>query len=155
MIYNLKEYQENVKYLKSLGKKVGCNLLLDPIVLENLEIFCKVLFEKVKIDRVFLLIPKPRNGLDVLKYRFKIIACSIRWKHLYVDDALNKVITENKYEDWDNCCHYGLDMFSVNFDGGISGCSFNPNKEFYLNEPKDILKAKDFEFEKRFKCPYL
>lgn len=153
--YDLREYNKNVRYLKSLGKFVGCNLLLDENILENLEIFCKILFDDIKVDRVFLLMPKPRNGLDILKYRIKILALSLLYKNLYVDDCLRQIVENKDYDKWETPCHFAKDMISINFDGGVSGCSFDSNKAFYLEKPKDILKIKDMEFKERFNCPYL
>jgi len=155
--YNLKEYAYNIKHLREecKVKHIGCNLLLDKYILDNLEGFCKILFKEIKVERIFLLIPKPKGDLDVLKYRFKMMVLSLIWRHLYLDDCLCKVITENKYEGWKESCHFGKSMISINFDSGISGCSFNPDKAFYLDKPSDLLKIKDYKFERRYSCPYL
>jgi MoaA/NifB/PqqE/SkfB family radical SAM enzyme len=142
----------NVKRLNELGIRVGVNFLLNKEYLKNIEERIKDLFV-IGAERVFILHPKPKSllGIKNLKpYINRIRKLMTRYPHLYVDDYI-KMVDRYGYDNWKESCHYGKNTLSVGCDASISGCSF-AKPEFYIDEPKDILKTIDYKFERKTKC---
>lgn len=158
---DLKDYYILVKRIKKYTKtQVGCNLLVSKEMFEQEGIIfiliVKFLFETVKVDRVYALSPKNAYSIDILKYKHLYQYLTIKNKKFYIDD-LTKEIIEQGYIDWKKPCHFGKDLVSIDEQGYVTGCSFDPDNKAVLEikEPKDILKVKDIKFEERFSCPYL
>ncbi len=153
---DLIDYVNLVKRIKSLTKtQVGSNLLVqDFSSLEFIKIV-NMLF-KIGTDRVFALCPKniPSN---ILKLKDAYTYLTLKYPNFYVDDLTQQILSENKYKDWCKECHYFKDIISINEKGFVTGCSFDDENKalLKLGEPKDILKIKRIEGEKRFSCPYL
>jgi len=145
---------------RELSKKtrVGCNFLMDNYWLHNpkaLLLLLDYFFNSAKIERVFALYPKNWDKLDILKFRALYYAPTFKFKHFYVDDLTNMILTQNKYQGWDKPCHYGKSIVSIDEQGKVYGCSFSNTPLLKLNKPKDILKIPNVKFKERYDCPYL
>lgn len=153
---------EYIKLSNSIRKKVrvGANLLIDKYMMEDPDVFLRIvvqLFQSAKVERVFALYPKNTEFIDILKHKEYYQALSYYYKHFYIDDLTNKILSEERYCKWTRPCHYGQSIVSINEDGYVTGCSFDgPEKALLkLEKPNDILKIKDIVPEKRYNCPYL
>jgi MoaA/NifB/PqqE/SkfB family radical SAM enzyme len=153
------DYLELVKRIKNLTNcQVGCNLLVDSKMLEKDTILkiVKLMFQS-GVNRIFALCPKNITAPDILKYKDIYKVLSLKYKHFYVDDLTKNIIEENRYSNWEESCHFGKDIISIDKSGYVTGCSFDCPKKalLHLNYPKDILKIKEIKKEERFSCPYL
>ena len=161
--YKVKTAIDVVKYLtlvnaikKYAGIEVGCNLLVDEqMFLYNSFLRLVSHLFKHGVDRVFALYPKNIKGFDIRKYVEYYGAASLMFPKFYVDDLTRKLLEEG-YK-WKTPCHYGNRFISINEHGAVTGCSFDDESKavIVLKEPKDILKMKKLQFEKRYNCPYL
>ena len=147
-----------VNALKELkGKtKIGVNFLMeydkDPLIILNMTPF---FFKGIKVDSLYALCPKKWKSPNILKYKGILLLISELYPNFYVDDLTYKIITENKYSNWDSPCHYGTGIISIDEQGYVYGCSFDDEPLLKLNKPNDILKIKDIKIKKRYSCPYL
>ena len=154
--YVLYDFKEKVKQLK--GKtRIGCNLLMETNYLDFPKGFLFMINEIFKsgVERVFALYPKNWNFVDILKFRALYYAPTFKYKHFYVDDLTNMILTQNKYQGWDKPCHYGKSIMSIDERGLVYGCSFSKTPLMKLNKPKDILKIPNIKIKERYECPYL
>lgn len=154
---DVSDYRANIAYLKGLKKQVGCNLLLDEFIIKHLLGVIKDIFSW-GVDRVFCLVPKTfkqdkKIHKLIIKNKVKFQALSMLYKHFYVDDCLNRIITDGL--KWNEPCHYGKGLLSLKWDGGVYGCSFDGKSAMMLREPKDVSKAVKLKLKERMKCPYL
>jgi len=140
--------------------RVGTNLLIDSYLVEHPDAFAtfvNMLFKIGFVERVFALYPKNWDFLNILKIKKYYFAFSKAYEHFYVDDLTSKILTENKYYDWETPCHYGSGLVSINENGIVTGCSFDSedNALLKLEKPEDILRIEDVEAKKRYYCPHL
>jgi len=164
-IAGIRRYDKMIQYFNNLKIKTGSNFLL-----HNESIFKNGMDDNVPrfmsivksifnfgVERVFTLYPKNWKYLDILKYRDQYLALSLLYEHFYVDDLTNQILSEKKYSKWSKSCHYGKDIISINEEGYVTGCSFDPNNKAVLKiqNSKDILNILDIQFKERFSCPYL
>lgn len=148
---DLNELYWSITRLQSCGIKVGINILA--VANTNLEVLMHTFFDVLKVGQVHLLHKKPwskSDKLDLLIPEMKRL--QEKYPSLYFDDFI-LMLNKYGYTDWKETCHYGKNSFSIYPDGAVSGCSF-AGPEFYLDEPKDILKLKEYKFKERFKCVY-
>jgi len=157
---DLTNYMNLVNRIKKLTKcEVGCNLLVDSNMFEKeglvLYRLVNYLFKIVGVDRIFALSLKNYPCPDILKHKDIYKALSMKYRNFFVDDLSRMIIDNNSYEDWKVPCHRGLDMISIQENGGISTCSFA--KSFtYLKEPKDLLSIEIPKEEMGVSsCPFL
>jgi len=150
-------YVRSVEKLTKLGVKVGANLLVDKDTLNRKKLIPTVdfLFKTAKVERVFALCPKNWEIGDMLGHRMEYLYLSMKYPHFYVDDATNMVLKEKKYQDWENSCHFGKAIVSIDEMGLVHGCSFEKSHILKLEKPKDLLKIKGMKMEERFECPFL
>jgi len=149
------EFLDTCNRLKKYAQ-VSCNLLVDENMMEG-DNFIKVtdlLFNK-GLDRIFALYPKNFPGPDILPKRKHYEYLSTKYEKFYVDDLTCKILDEEKYSDWNEPCHYGRDIVSIDEKGRVSGCSFCDDYKLKVEKPSDVLKISDIKFEDRFNCPYL
>jgi organic radical activating enzyme len=155
---NLNLNSESKKLITHEEFQIGCNLLLDSLLLKNngkkLIKTLDWLINEVHFDRVFVLYPKNTTFLPILPLKSLFDILTMMYSNLYVDDLIKQIFEQNSYQNWTNPCHYGQDLISIDVEGGVSGCSFDPVPMIYLNHPSDILTLK-FDFADRFQCPYL
>ncbi len=156
---NPKGYAKTVQRIKQLTDiHVGANLLIDPMMFRSngLE-FGKIvtwLFEVARVDRVFALYPKKIEHIDILPFKPVYQALTLKYPMFFVDDLTNQIL-EQGYSNWTSPCHYGKDLISINEQGYVSGCSFDEHKVLKLNQPQDLLKIQEVQFEERYECPFL
>jgi MoaA/NifB/PqqE/SkfB family radical SAM enzyme len=145
--------------IKKLGIEVGMNLLMDKILFYETEATIERLFMIVMaafhtFDRVFALYPKNMPlGVDILEHKIIYEILTTMYKHFYVDDLTNKILTEG-YE-WKTPCHYGNNIVNIDLDGSVHGCSFSPELLLQITDPRDVLKLAELPKQNRMKCPYL
>lgn len=157
---DIKMYAKVIDKLRSASHvKIGTNLLVDESMFESKgkKLFMVVswLLRCAKVDSVYALYPKNvpfKVDMESCKDIYR--ALSTIYPSFYVDD-LTKEIIEQGYHDWTLPCHHGKDIISVDESGGVSGCSFDEEPAFTINDPRDILHASTFPFEERMACPYL
>lgn len=152
----LNDYTEKIKSLD--GKtRIGCNFLMDDFWLNNPKWFLLILDSLFirGVERIFALYPKNWNFLDILKLKPIYYAPTFKYKHFYIDDLTNQILTENSYSNWKKSCHYGKSIISINERGEITGCSFSKTPLLTLNKPSDLMKINEIKFKERFSCPYL
>ena len=138
--------------------RVGCNFLINNYWLNTPKSFLSLLhyfFNSANIERVFALYPKNWKAPDILKFRALYYAPTFKYKHFYVDDLTNMILTQNKYQGWDKPCHFGRDIISINEQGKVYGCSFSKIPLLELNKPKDLLRITNVKYKERYDCPYL
>lgn len=138
--------------------QIGTNLLLDRSMLKNQGLpFLQIilwLFNKVQVDRIFVLYPKYVEFIDILSIKPIFLALTNQYPQFYVDDSLKQILEEG-YKNWRHPCHYGRDLLSIDEQGGVYGCSFDTDPLFILNQPKDLLKIYTIQLEDRYECPYI
>lgn len=152
----LKDLTKKIEQLKG-RTRIGCNFLLDIFYTFKPEWFLMeldALFSR-GIERIFALYPKNWKFIDVLKLKPMYYAPTFKYKHFYVDDLTNQILTENSYSNWKHPCHYGKSIISINEKGEVTGCSFSKTPVLTLDEPSDLMKIKDIKFKERYSCPYL
>lgn len=148
---NIKPYFERHHKLRTAGIKTGANFLLEQIDDSTIELIHDLC---CLVEYVYLLHPKNfALNEDILKYGDALRYLSVLHENLYVDDLMEKILSEG-YE-WKTPCHYGDDIISISWDGNVYGCSFSKEPLLTLYEPKDILKIKNIKYERRLQCPYL
>lgn len=154
-IKDFKNYIKNVRYLRSLKKEVGVNLLVDNEILKKLPIYVNLLFKK-GVNRIFALCQKPLNGTKILKYKSMYQMISMNQSMFFVDDATKCIIESNSYKRFKTPCHYA-NFMSINPDWSITGCSFEEKEKFQLNKPADLDKAVRFlnKLPKKHSCPFI
>jgi len=140
--------------------RTGCNYLLEKRDLEYpKEYLARLLwlYEGCKVERVFALYPKNWKFLDILKMKPIYYAPTFKWKHFYVDDLTNMILTENRYKNWKHPCHYGKDLISISEQGYVTGCSFDSKDKalLKLEKPEDLMNIRKIKVKERFSCPYL
>ncbi len=135
---------------------LGCNLLVDQDMMKNSSLvnLTESLFDN-GFNMVFALYPKNMPAVDILPKRHYYSFLSKEYKWFLVDDLTYQITKEHKYGNWNEPCHYGKDIISIDELGRVGGCSFSKDYKLRLKEPKDVLKIKDIEFEERHSCPYL
>jgi len=152
---SLNKFIKNIKQLKN-KTRIGCNLLMDNYYVDNPIVFIKLLDKLFKnVERVFALYPKNWKFIDILKARPIYLLPTLKYKHFYVDDLTNKIIVENKYNNWNKPCHFGKSLISIDERGYIYGCSFSNTPILKLDNPKDLMKVKNIKLKERYSCPYL
>ncbi len=160
--YKISSEQDLINYInlvkrikRSTKTQIGSNLLVQDFDHSELVKIVNMLF-KIGVDRVFALCPKNMPS-DVLELKDAYTYLTLKYPNFYVDDLTQQILGENKYKDWCKECHYFKDIISINEKGFITGCSFDDESKalLKLEEPKDILKIKKIDGEKRFSCPYL
>lgn len=149
-------YMQLVERLSKLGIRVGCNLLVDDemFLSKAFLLLINELFKK-GAERVFALYPKNILGPDILKYSHYYIAATALYKHFYIDDCTRQILLNSSYTHWKNPCHFGDGILCIEEDGSARGCSFESNPVIILEKPKDIMFFQNYEFQKRYKCPFL
>ncbi|MHC1636286.1 MAG: radical SAM protein [Candidatus Methanospirareceae archaeon] len=156
---SIRDFLGTLRKLRESDIRVGVNFLIDDKTFKPPVKFIKLVdlfFHEA--ERVFVLYPKKVNYfIPILNYKEYYGFLSLKYKHFYVDDSTYQILKEKKYKDWSNPCHYGKDIISIDPEGYVTGCSFDPKDKavLKLEKPKDILKIKETEFEERFSCPYV
>ncbi len=136
--------------------RLGCNLLVDKTMMEDSYLLklTKSLFDG-DFDMVFALYPKNMPRVDILPKRHYYNFLTREYPHFFVDDLTYKILKEKRYENWEEPCHYGQDIISIDELGRVAGCSFSKDYKLQIKEPKDVLKIKDIQFDKKYSCPFL
>lgn len=156
---DLINYKTLVKRIKRhTSCQIGSNLLINPKMFkgsaEGFKTTVEMLFE-VGCDRVFALCPKNMVCPDILKFKAIYQYLTIKYEHFYVDDLTKMILNENKYSGWENKCHKGRDLISIDEKGGVSSCSF-ANPFIYLKKAKDLSTLEIPKCEGGLhNCPYL
>jgi len=152
----LMPYLINTKQLRGVTR-IGCNLLMDNSHLDKPYYFMQLLniLFTAKIERIFALYPKNWTPLDILKFRAIYYAPTFKYKHFYVDDLTNMILTQNKYQGWDKPCHFAKDIISIDEKGYVYGCSFDKKPLLKLDKPKDLMNIVNVKYKERYSCPYL
>ena len=155
------EYHKLVNRIHKLTDTlIGCNLLIDKELFKNEgKPFLKLIvmmFEIIKVDRVFALSPKNIPCPDIRKFKNLYLGLTAKYEKFYVDD-LTKCILEMGYNNWGSSCHYGKELVSISEKGIVTGCSFDDASKglLKLELPSDLLKLKDIKIKKRYSCPFL
>jgi MoaA/NifB/PqqE/SkfB family radical SAM enzyme len=155
-VKNPAEFMLLLKKLNDSGIRVGVNLLVDRDMFNPPAKFVMLVhLFFLEAERVFALYPKNWEFVPILDYKDVYYYLTNKYKHFYVDDLTYKILTENRYRDWSEPCHYGQDIININWDGTVTGCSFSDEVLLRLEKPADILKIAEVEIEPRFSCPYL
>lgn len=150
------EYLERVRRLKQIGAHVGANLLVDKEMFLRGK-FIPIVFDLFKngVDRVFALYPKNYPlGVDLREYKAQYMFLTKTFKHFYVDDVSQMVLTQG-YDNWKTPCHFQNNIVSINWDGAVTGCSFDAEPIMQIKEAKDVLKLKNLKRVRRMECPFL
>lgn len=156
---DINNYKTLVKRIsKQTNCQVGSNLLInEDMFFEKGRRFREVvdmLFME-GCDRVFALCPKNFKCPDILKFKETYQHLTIKYKHFYVDDLTKMILSENKYSKWENKCHKGRDLISINENGGVSSCSF-AEPFVYLKKPEELLNLDIPKCEGGLNsCPFL
>ena len=159
--YDRYKYPYLYDYLECVRKihnktRVGCNLLMENNFIKYPKMFLYVLDKLFDmVERVFALYPKNWDFIDILKFKAIYYAPTFKYKHFYVDDLTNMILTQNKYQGWDKPCHFARDIISIDERGFVYGCSFDKKPLLKLDKPKDLLNILDVKYKERYSCPYL
>ena len=140
-------YMKLVERLSGLGIRVGCNLLVDDEMFLSGAFLLLIdeLFKK-GVERVFALYPKNIPGPDILRYAHYYIVATALHKHFYIDDCTRQILLNNSYVEWKSPCHFGDGILCIEEDGGVKGCSFEPNSVITLANPRDIMFFQKYKF---------
>lgn len=158
-VTELDNYINLVKRVKNLTEcQVGSNLLINQDMFKGnangFKMVVEMLFRE-GVDRIFALCPKNMKCPDILKFKPLYQYLTIKYKHFYVDDLTKMILNENKYSGWENKCHKGRDLISIDEKGGISSCSF-AEPFTYLKNAKDLDGLKIPKCEGGLhSCPFL
>lgn len=168
LIRNLKdisEFQKNIDFIRRYSPdcSISVNLLMNEDLLKVNKSKGKLgliditeFLLKRGVDNIYCLYPKNTNKkLDILKYKWVYYYLSKKYDNFFTDDATKMILSEGRYKNWTKCCHYGVDMVSINPSGEVVGCSFDEKPLLLLNEPKDLLKVRSLNIKKRHNCPFL
>ena len=152
-VNNIFQYMDRIEILSG-NTKIGCNLLLDNDILKYKGTFIEFIdtLFRTKVDRIFLLYPKGFGHIPILKHADFLKYLSIKYEHLYVDDYIKSVLSNNSEQNWKTPCHYGKGIISIDEKGGVYGCSFSKEPLLKLEKPKDILKILDLNIGERYSC---
>ena len=153
----IKAYMGTTKHLSQFTE-IGCNLLMEEWMFRDYKWLVHMihhLFKDAGVSRVFALSPKNWDAPDILKHQDVYKALSLLFKHFYVDDLTQSIISNNSYENWKEPCHYARDMVSIDECKNVMGCSFDEKPLMTLEKPSDILKIPTIKYKKRYSCPYL
>jgi len=155
-VSDLREHLNLLKELRESGIRIGSNLLIDSDMFKPPTVFVKLVYLLFsQAERVFALYPKNWEFIPILKYKIYYEFLSIRFKHFYIDDLTYKILSENRYKNWREPCHYGKDIININMDGTITGCSFSKDVAMKIEKPKDLLKVSEIKFKEFYSCPHL
>jgi len=159
-IQDIKKYTKLIKRIQNLTEcQVGCNFLINKNTFYKKGSFANSIsfIFSLGVDRVFVLYPKNLPKIDILKHIDEYAYLDRKFSHFYVDDLTKMIITEKKYDNWKHECHYGKNLISINEQGYVAGCSFDPNNKALclLKKPKDLFKVKRIKIKNRYSCPYL
>ncbi|NOQ55645.1 MAG: radical SAM protein [Nanohaloarchaea archaeon] len=130
------------------GILVGANVLLDNSDIKD--IYSLISSLKKHAKNIYLLQKKPSDLKDYDGLKSKLLAMSMLFKNIYVDDSLQLSLGHK------DCCSKGRDIISVNPHGDASFCSFD--KEIStLNTANDLIDVvkTNYPQEKTTKCPFL
>ncbi len=159
-IGDLDNYKRLVLRIKRLTScQVGSNLLINQEMFkgqaEGFKMAVEMLFEGMCVNRVFALCPKNMECPDILKFKGAYEYLTVKYPHFYIDDLTKMILSENKYSGWENKCHRGRDILSINEKGGVSTCSF-ADPFIFLKKPVELLDLEIPSCEGGLhSCPFL
>lgn len=134
--------------MRARGVKVGCNLLLNNAIAQNIIDFVKSM--RGHADSVYLLQPKFSHERIRLPSKYTVKALDIALGGVYVDQSIQL--------EWGlaKSCGRGRDLLAVHPDGTVGHCSFD-EPVLKLDEPKDLVKFahEGCEPEGLLKCPFV
>lgn len=152
-------YINLIKRIKSnTNCQVGSNLLINADMFksegEGFKTAVEMLFTE-GCDRIFALCPKNMECPDILGLKEVYQYLTVKYNHFYVDDLTKMILSENKYSEWENKCHKGRDLISINEKGGVSSCSF-AEPFVYLDKAEDLASLEIPKCEGGLhSCPFL
>ncbi len=137
-----------MKLASLAGLEVGVNLQLDPFIIKHLyemleELFCHC-------HRVYLLQPKPSAVDPDSKLKTKLLSANSLFDHIYADESLLMGLGLSDE------CGRGRRIVSVDYNGGVSCCSFDQQLAV-LEEPADLISIVEthYPFQPTANCPFL
>ena len=153
---DIERYKRMVEYLSKVTR-VGANLLVDKSFVDKPSSFYRAVewLFKIGVERVYALYPKLTDKVDILKIRHLYYLLTLKHKHFYVDDLTSMILSEKSYSNWNNPCHYGDSILSIDERGYVYGCSFASKPLLKLRQSSDILKIRNIAVDRRFSCPYI
>jgi MoaA/NifB/PqqE/SkfB family radical SAM enzyme len=150
-IMHLREMVDASKDTEWANPKIGMNyLLMDKKHLSMLP--QTINYFKDYIDTFYILQIKNKKleyTIEDLKKVLYPLTLLLK-DRLCVDDSILLRLGKKEY------CHYGQEMISLSYDGGVRGCSFN-NPIGYVTKASDLkdIIASNYPLKKCTKCDYL
>lgn len=146
--YDLESLYAKMKLAREAGLQVGVNLQLDPFIIKHLYEMLKELL--CHCHRVYLLQPKP-SAVDLdSELKTKLLTANSVFDHMYVDESLLMGLGLSDE------CGRGRRIVSVDYNGGVSCCSFDQQLAV-LEEPADLISIIEthYPFQPTANCPFL
>lgn len=146
---------EDVKWIfskmdlvRDSGLKVGCNLQLDPFLIDNLYPMLAKILEHA--DYVYLLQTKPSNIKVNEDLKKRLLGVTLAFGRVFVDDSIQLGLERKEG------CSRGTEIVSIDHAGRAYKCSFDePFAQLENGGDLVELVEKEYPFELTTECPFL